>query len=59
MKSDFYEVYIDDMKIAKEMSLMHALILTKALFAEYYNEPTLDIHIKRMDMEVKAEEIDE
>lgn len=59
MKSDFYEVYIDNMKIATQMSLMHALILTKALFGEYYNEPTLDIHIKRIDDEVRVEEIDE
>lgn len=64
MNNEFYNVYIDNIMVAKEMALMHALILTKALFAEYYNEPDLDIHIKRNTAEdeddtTEVEEINE
>lgn len=45
MNSDYYSVKIDDVVIAKEMSLGNAVILVKALFEEWYEEPSISITI--------------
>lgn len=43
MNSDYYSVKINDVIIAKEMSLGNAMILVKALFEEWYQESSLSI----------------
>ncbi len=45
MGSNYYSVKIDDVVIAKDMSLGNAMILTKALFEEWYKEPSISITI--------------
>lgn len=45
MHSGYYSVKIGDVTIAKEMSLGNAVILVKALFEEWYKEPSLSITI--------------
>jgi hypothetical protein len=45
MGCDYYSVKIDDTVIAKGMSLGNAVIFVKALFEEWYNEPSLSITI--------------
>lgn len=47
MNSDYYSVMIDNVAIAKGMSLGNALILVKALFQEYYMDNDLSISIAR------------
>ena len=59
MGSNFYNVYIDEQKVASHMSLQFALILIKGIYAEFYNEPGLKVTIERYSdavMEVKAKE---
>jgi len=45
MGSDYYSVKIDDVVIARGMSLGNAVILVKALFEEWYKEPSISITI--------------
>lgn len=45
MGSDYYSVKIDDVVIAKGMSLGNAVILVKALFEEWYEEPSMSVTI--------------
>jgi len=47
MNSYYYSVKIDDLVIAKGMSLGNALILVKALFQEWYEEKDLSISIAK------------
>ena len=54
MCSEYYEIWIDDVRVAQYMSLGHALIFIKALFCEYYNDTDMDIHIKKMQLGTEA-----
>lgn len=47
MNTDYYEVWLDDIKIASHMLIEDAVIFVKALFYEYYNDKGLAILIKR------------
>lgn len=46
-----YELYIGEELIAESVSIETALILIKALFAEYYNEEKMEITIREMEQE--------
>lgn len=47
MNSNYYSVMIDNLVIAKGMSLGNALIFVKALFQEWYEEKDLSITITK------------
>ncbi len=47
MGTDTYMVLIDKSIVAMALSLEHAVVLTKALFNEYYMEPGLTVSIQR------------
>ncbi len=51
MSSEFYNVYIDDNCIAENMPLQFALILTKAVYGEFYAEPSLKVTIEKVSKE--------
>lgn len=55
MNSEFYSVYVENDKVATEMPLAIALILVKALYAEYYAEPSLRIGIERFQYDTETE----
>lgn len=44
-----YNVYIRERLVARDMMLEDALILAKALFNEWNNEPTVQVRIERYD----------
>ena len=46
-----YELFIEKELIAESVSIETALILIKALFAEYYNEKNMKITIQEMEQE--------
>ena len=55
MSSEFYNVYIDDNCIAENMPLQFALILTKAIYGEFYAEPNLRVTIEKISKETEVE----
>lgn len=57
MSSKFYNVYIDNNRIAEYMPLQFALILTKAIYEEFYAEPNLKVTIEKTSNETVAEEV--
>lgn len=56
MSSEFYNVYVDDNCVAKKMPLQFALILTKAIYTEFYAEPKLKVTIERVSSDTESEE---
>ena len=64
MNNEFYKVYVDNNCVAEKMPLQFALILTKAIYSEFYAELKLKVTIERMmfdteDEDIKAEEVNE
>ena len=55
MSSEFYNIYIDDNCIAENMPLQFALILTKAIYGEFYAEPNLRVTIEKVSKETEVE----
>lgn len=53
MKSDNFEVWVENIKVAENMSLEYAIIFLRAIFMEFNNELTLKVSIRRMDNAVK------
>lgn len=51
MEIKLFSLWIDNVCMAKEMSLETAATLMTALFNEYYNEPDLKITIQRQNYE--------
>lgn len=45
MGCDTYSVMIDNIVVAKGMSIEHAVIFVKAIFNEYYNEKTMKVSL--------------
>ena len=58
MNSEFYSVYIENDRVATEMPLAIALVLAKAIYAEYYNEKNLRVGIERYQEEPTEENFD-
>lgn len=55
MGTEFYNVYVDDNAVAENMPLQYALILTKALYVEFYAEPNLRVTIERIPAKVEVD----
>ena len=49
MGCDYYRVLYRDIVIAEKMTLETALLLMKALFQNFYNEPTLQYTLEKME----------
>lgn len=45
MPSESYKVYVDNNLVGEYMPLQFALILTKAIYSEFYAEPNLKVTI--------------
>lgn len=45
MGCDTYSVMIDDIVVAKGMSIEHAVIFVKAVYNEYYNEKNMKVSL--------------
>ena len=58
MPTELYKVYIDDNAVAENMPLQFALILTKAIYSEFYAEPKLRVTIEKIQFETEVEEVD-
>lgn len=56
MGSETYSVYVENDMVAEHMPLNYALILTKAIYMEFYNEKNLRVAIKRVPNEVEIED---
>lgn len=57
MNSELYKVYIGSENcVGKYMPLQFALILTKAIYSEFYAEPELEVTIKRMYFDTTSAE---
>lgn len=58
MNSDFYNVYVDDNAVAENMPLQYALVLTKAIYVEFYAEPNLRVTIERITQDKEQIEVE-
>lgn len=58
MGTEFYNVYVDNNAVAENMPLQFALILTKAIYAEFYAEPNLRVTIEKIPNNTDVEEVD-
>ena len=54
MNSRFYRIKINNDIMAENMSLQIALVLVKAMYEEFYNEPDLVISIERYNKDTKT-----
>ena len=54
MGTEFFNVYVDDNCVAENMPLQFALVLTKAIYGEFYAEPELRVTIQKV---AKAEKV--
>ena len=60
MPNEYYKVYVGNNIVGDYMPLQFALILTKAIYTEFYNEPGLKVTIEKCNNDtVKAEEVHE
>ena len=55
MPSESYKVYVDNNLVGEYMPLQFALILTKAIYSEFYAEPNLKVTIQKMVLGTEAE----
>lgn len=60
MGTEFFNVYVDDNCVAKDMPLQFALVLTKAIYGEFYAEPELKVTIQKVAQveKINAEVVD-
>ena len=56
MNSEYFEISVDGNTIAQYMPLQFALILTKAIYSEFYAEPKLAVTIEKMQLETEADD---
>ena len=61
MNSEFFNVYVDDNCVAQKMPLQFALVLTKAIYGEFYAEPELKVTIQKVAQAeiINAEVVDD
>ena len=55
MHEDTYEVMVDNVIIAQEMSLNYATILIEGIFERYYADTKMKVTIRRTQMDGEAE----
>jgi hypothetical protein len=51
MNSEMFTVSVNEDTVAEFMPLQYALILTKAIYSEFYAEPNLKVTIEKMQLE--------
>lgn len=51
MNSDYYRIFFHDIVLADHMTLGTALILLEALFQKFYNEPSGQYTIEKLEAE--------
>ena len=56
MNSEYFKVSVDGNLVAEYMPLQFALILTKAIYSEFYAEPRLAVTIEKMQLEMEADD---
>ncbi len=56
MNSEYFKVSVDGNLVAEYMPLQFALILTKAIYSEFYAEPKLTVTIEKMQLETEADD---
>ena len=54
MGTEYFRVYVNEDLVGEYMPLQFALILTKAIYSEFYAEPKLKVTIQKMQLEVEA-----
>ena len=57
MPIDLYNISIGDDVVAKQMPLQFALILTKAIYSEFYAEPNLKVTIEKLPPPAETTEV--
>ncbi len=50
MSYDYYKIYVDNVCVAERVTLEFAVIFTKAIFNEFYNETDLKVTIQKIDL---------
>ena len=50
----YYQIYVDNVCIAKYVTLEYAVIFTKAIFNEFYNEMDLRVTVQKMNFNTEA-----
>lgn len=50
MNSEMFTVSVNEDTVAEFMPLQYALILTKAIYSEFYAEPNLKVTIEKMQL---------
>lgn len=50
MSCDYYKIYVDSVCIAERVTLEYAVVFTKAIFNEFYNERNLRVTIQKMNL---------
>lgn len=55
MGTEYFRVYVNEDCVSEYMPLQFALILTKAIYSEFYAEPKLKVTIQKMQLETEAE----
>ena len=53
MPPELYNVYIDNDLVGQYMPLQFALILTKAIYGEFYAEPNLKVTIEKISQDTE------
>ena len=56
MNNEYFKVSVDGNLVAEYMPLQFALILTKAIYSEFYAEPKLAVTIEKMQLETEADD---
>lgn len=54
MGTEYFRVYVNEDLVGEYMPLQFALILTKAIYSEFYAEPKLKVTIQKMQLETEA-----
>lgn len=54
MGTEYFRVYVNEDQVGEYMPLQFALILTKAIYSEFYAEPKLKVTIQKMQLETET-----
>lgn len=54
MGTEYFRVWVNEDLVGEYMPLQFALILTKAIYSEFYAEPKLKVTIQKMQLETEA-----
>jgi hypothetical protein len=54
LSCDYYQIYVDNICIAKYVTLDYAVIFVEAIFNKFYNETDLRVTIQKMNFNTEA-----